>query len=497
MDHARVRTAVFWARSTLLGAHVQAHHFAVLHPMTVPRTLPKVGDVLQERYELIRVIGEGGMAVVFEGRHLRSDQHVAIKVLVPSLVRSPDIVARFDREARAVGRLRTRHVAHVLEVSMSEGGLPFIVMDLLDGRDLCSELEARGPLPVDEAVEWLLQVSAAMVEAHRAGIIHRDLKPANVFLANEGGQRVVKVLDFGISKLAGDASKLTGVGVSVGTIDYMSPEQVRATAEVDLRTDIWSLGVIAFELLTGRPPFHGPGSKIAVAIVTRDVPDVRTLAPHVPALLAGAIAKMLERDVSCRFMCFEDVIAALAPFGPRGSLGEALAGIILGGGSAAADAAKRTLRLDQGGGPRLDPFKAILSETPDKRTLRMAPQAPSAPRQARDPARHARTVVVRRPSKLPLAILGAALGALAAVGVVLIAVSVVRRDGPKPAPSATQTSAPHASTSAPSSAVTATAPQASVTVSSARPRDVRPVVSAPIKSAAPPAPSVTENPTLL
>ena len=214
--------------------------------------LPRVGEILRGKYELLRTLGEGGMAVVFEARQKDSGQRVAVKVLAPELARDPELVARFDREARAVGRMRTRHVAHVIEVAETDHGVPFMVMDFLDGRDLSSELEARKALPVAEAVDYILQTAAAMEEAHRAGIVHRGLKPANLFLTNEGSLRCVRVLDFGISKLIGEASKLTGAGAVMGTVIYMSPEQVRSSSDVDHRADIWSLGVILYELLAGR-----------------------------------------------------------------------------------------------------------------------------------------------------------------------------------------------------------------------------------------------------
>ncbi len=285
--------------------------------------LPHVGEILRDKYELVRTLGEGGMAVVFEGRHVHSGQRVAIKVLVPELCRDAEIVARFDREARAVGRLRTRHVAHVIEVAKTEGGLPFIVMDFLDGRDLASELEARKALPIEEAVDYILQTCAAMDEAHRSGVVHRDLKPANLFLTVESDQRIVKVLDFGISKLVGESSKLTGAGAVMGTVVYMSPEQVRSSTDVDQRADVWSLGVILFELLAGRAPFEGPGHRIAVAIVSQDAPDIRTIAPqaNVPDELAKTIARMLAREREARWGSIHEAALALVPFASPNSVG--------------------------------------------------------------------------------------------------------------------------------------------------------------------------------
>jgi serine/threonine protein kinase len=210
--------------------------------------LPRPGDVLDGKYRLLRVIGEGGMGVVFEAVHEKLGQHVAIKVLQPSVARNVDLVARFEREARAAGRLRGRNVARVTDVEVSPGHLAYMVMEFLVGNDLDAELSSRAGsrMPVAEAVEIVLQACRAIAEAHAAGIVHRDLKPSNLFLCTEGDERVVKLLDFGVSKMEDEASKLTSTQLVVGTVHYMSPEQVRSAKEADARTDIWALGVILY-----------------------------------------------------------------------------------------------------------------------------------------------------------------------------------------------------------------------------------------------------------
>jgi serine/threonine protein kinase len=283
--------------------------------------VPKVGETLRDRYELVRTLGEGGMAVVYEARQKDNGQRVAVKVLAPELSRQPELIARFDREARAVQRLRTRHVAHVRDIATTDAGIPFMVMDLLDGRDLAAELEARRQLPIAEAVDYILQTAAAMEEAHAAGIVHRDLKPANLFLVDEGNERVVKVLDFGISKVVGEVAKLTENDAVMGTVVYMPPEQVRSSTDVDRRADVWALGVILYELLAGRAPFEGPAHKIAIAVLTQEVPDIRTFAPALPASIAAPIARMLERDRTKRMQDMREVVVALSPFVPPNSLG--------------------------------------------------------------------------------------------------------------------------------------------------------------------------------
>src|SRR5262245_1111097 len=197
------------------------------------------------------------MGIVLEAYHKRLNQRVALKLLVPAIRARQEITARFEREARAVARLQGPHIARVLDVDALADGTPFMVMELLRGRELGVEMTERGAMPIEEAVGYVLQACAAMAEAHRMGIVHRDLKPSNPFLHEQDGRRAVKVLDFGISKLTGDvAVSVTQTASAFGTPLYMSPEQVRSVKHVDARSDIWSLGVVLYELLTGRTPFQ-------------------------------------------------------------------------------------------------------------------------------------------------------------------------------------------------------------------------------------------------
>jgi serine/threonine protein kinase len=292
----------------------------------LPRGLPQIGETLGGKYEIVRLLGEGGMAFVYEAAHQRLQQRVAIKVLTPEFARDPELVSRFEREARAVARLRTKHVARVMDVDTTPEGIPYIVMEFLEGRDLDAELQARTKLPLGEAIDYVLQACAGMLEAHGMGIVHRDLKPANLFLVDEreGGGRVVKVLDFGISKMVGEATRLTGAGAVMGTVMYMSPEQVRAQPNVDTRADLWALGVILYELIAGRTPWEGHSHQIAAAIVGQDPPDVRTFVP-VPDAVAVALATLLQRDPARRYATVRDLLAALAPFAPKGSIGAGVA----------------------------------------------------------------------------------------------------------------------------------------------------------------------------
>jgi serine/threonine-protein kinase len=289
-----------------------------------PRAMPQPGDKIDGKYALIRVLGAGGMGVVFEAEHLRLKQRCAIKMLSPEMLREADIIHRFEREARASALLKSPHVTRVTDVATTPDGVPYIVMELLTGRDLDGELQHRGRIPCAEAVDYLLQACAAVGEAHAAGIIHRDLKPGNLFLANDPDGVIVKVLDFGISKMMEDESKLTSAGMTMGTALYMSPEQLRSAAKVDARSDIWSLGVILYELLCGQPPFMGSAPQVAAAIVSEDAPDL-TQRCDVPPALAAIVHRMLRRAPAERFASTSELATALVPFAAPGSLGATVA----------------------------------------------------------------------------------------------------------------------------------------------------------------------------
>jgi serine/threonine protein kinase len=278
--------------------------------------LPNPGELVGTKYRIVRALGAGGMGVVYEAEHVTLGNRVALKILLPEMIEQEETVTRFEREARASGTLRGPHVAHVTDVDKTQQGLPFMVMDFLEGHDLSAELEARGRLPIDEAVDYILQACDAMIEAHGLGIIHRDLKPSNLFVVDEGGLRRIKVLDFGISKIIGDDAHVTMTEISFGTPLYMSPEQVRSTKHVDARTDIWSMGVILFELLSGRTPFLGSTTAAAAAIVADRVPSLMHFRPELPQGLEDVVLKSLEKDASNRFASVEEFVLALKPFAP-------------------------------------------------------------------------------------------------------------------------------------------------------------------------------------
>jgi serine/threonine-protein kinase len=482
--------------------------------------LPLRGDTLAGKYEIVRLLGEGGMAYVYEANHRRLGQRVAIKLLAPAFASDAELVARFEREARAVAKLRTPHVVRVTDVDATDTGVPFIVMEFLEGRDLDAELSARRALPVQEAVDYVLQACAAMLEAHGNGIVHRDLKPANLFLANEGAERIVKVLDFGISKILGEATRLTGAGAVMGTVLYMSPEQVRASSNVDARADIWSLGVILFELIAGRAPFEGSSPQIAAAIVSRDAPDLRSFA-SVPDGLAAVVRQMLERDVARRPPDVRSVIASLAPFARAGSVGAAIGEQVSLGQSGARVrpslpnplASGQTMPLvpqtPRGGppsgdrsplvGPALGAPTAPLHAVPTPRG-----QAPS-PSYSRERAAPPRTLGDKGRVVILVAIL---LGLLGAAGVVLIAAAKLRPPRPRsPSASISAEAPPAPSAASPALSASGEGPAPAATSSTTSEASAKPQAAPSPKSAppsggrrAPSAPSASApatNPKLL
>jgi serine/threonine-protein kinase len=288
--------------------------------------LPPPGALLANKYRLDRVLGEGGMGVVYDGQHLILGQRVAIKFLRPEQANDESAIARFLHEARAAATLRSQQAVRILDIDTSAQGAPYIVMERLHGTALDVLLDREKRLPVTLAVDYVLQACEALAEAHAAGIVHRDLKPANLFLtARSDGAPLVKVLDFGISKTLDPAvqgrAALTGPGVSLGSPEYMSPEQVRNSGTVDARTDIWSLGIILYELTSGRVPFEGETVPHLFSVIMSSTPvPVTQVRSDVPSGLEEVIQHCLVRDLDARIQDVGVLAARLAPFGSPGAL---------------------------------------------------------------------------------------------------------------------------------------------------------------------------------
>lgn len=280
------------------------------------------GQILAGKYRVDRVLGVGGMGVVVAATHLHLDERVAIKFLLPEAMQNAEAVARFGREARAAVKIRGEHVARVIDVGALETGAPFMVMEYLDGQDLSQLIRARGAMPPSDAVDAVLQACEALAEAHALGIVHRDLKPANLFLIRRpDGTPSVKVLDFGISKLTNAAASdhaMTRTSAIMGSPLYMSPEQMTASRDVDARTDIWAIGVVLYELLSGRVPFSADTlPQICGLILTSAPAPIRQFAPNVPETLQAVVLHCLEKDRTRRFQNVSELARGLAPFGSR------------------------------------------------------------------------------------------------------------------------------------------------------------------------------------
>jgi serine/threonine-protein kinase len=287
----------------------------------------RVGQVVGEKYRLTRVIGRGGMGVVYEAQHVVVGRRFAVKLLSPHLAGRADLVARVRREAQAAGSLESEHIVQVVDFGHAADGIPFIVMELLAGHNLAQVLRREGPLPAARAAAIAIQACQGLDAAHAAGIVHRDLKPENLFLcprADGGGsdRELVKILDFGIAKLDSPASPdrtpdqpITGTGSTLGTAFYMSPEQARGDRELDHRADIYAVGVILFECLSGQKPHPGHSyNAILYHILNEPPPSLAALRPELPNLLAAAVHRALSARPENRQASAIDLARDLAPF---------------------------------------------------------------------------------------------------------------------------------------------------------------------------------------
>ena len=284
---------------------------------TTHTQIPQPGDVIAEKYRIVGTLGAGGVAYVLEAHHELLDKNVAIKILAPG---HEALSEKFLVEARAAAKVDSPYVARVMDVATLDNGMPFIVMERLEGCNLDELLFLEQRLAITDAVDYVLQALQGLGHAHAIGVVHRDLKPANLFLAKQpDNTNIVKLLDFGLAFALDEPPPETAKNAIVGSPMYMSPEQVR-NEPIDHRTDIWAIGVVLYELVTGQVPFgataQGMGALFGSILQDAYVP-ARKLRDDVPKGLDAVIAKALARDVAARWQSVAELSAALAPFGSQ------------------------------------------------------------------------------------------------------------------------------------------------------------------------------------
>jgi serine/threonine protein kinase len=449
-----------------------------------PSPSPSPGDILLGKYRVEHVLGRGGMGIVVAARHLSLDDRVAIKFLLPDRLGDDEAVQRFLREARAAVRIRSQHIARVTDVGTMESGAPYMVMEYLEGRNLHDVVAQDGPLSVSLAVDLVLQASEALAEAHAQGIVHRDVKPSNLFLSRHAdGSPCMKVLDFGISKMPGSHDHaLTRTGAVFGSPLYMSPEQLRSARDVDPRADVYSLGVVLYELVTGRVPFNADDLPQLVYKITTEAPvSPRALRAEIPAPLERAILTAMARDRGARFPTIADLAVAIAPLGSNRAQGSAerILGIVRmpgagtetygvsGHGGAAGGRAPVPIRLPGEADtlPLLEPASELQSSIPPFGTTRAKSVRPHKGRGAAAPAAFALGVV--------------------ALGIGVVALRSVRHAEPVPivgvgSSALAPSSDPPAVDAAPAALVPSVAP-------SSAPPELAPTVTAPASAEPSPA----------
>jgi serine/threonine-protein kinase len=346
---------------------------------TVFAPYPESGTLLGGKYRIERLLGEGGMGVVMLATHVDLERLVAIKILRPEYAARDEVVTRMLFEARAAARLRNEHIVRVLDVARLDTGAPYIVLEYLEGYDLGAYLVEHGALPVAQAVDCVLQACEALAEAHALGLVHRDLKPENLFVTSgPAGSWHIKVLDFGVSKdtrrAAEPRSTITNPSSAVGSPHYMAPEQMLVQPDLDCRADIWSLGAILFELISGHSPFEAQSLPSVCGLVLEGQPKhLNEVCPEVPGELDVIISRCLSKDRNARFPDVASLAAALAAWGGPTARPQAERVSIV-----EADAAARcpTPML---GSPRMSPPPITLqptTHTPSAHQLSINPRKP-------------------------------------------------------------------------------------------------------------------------
>jgi serine/threonine protein kinase len=432
------------------------------------------GSIVTGRYRLERPLAQGAMGCVWVARHLQLDVDVAIKLMAPGFAESDEARIRFEREAKASALLKVPNAVHVYDYGI-EAGSPFLVMELLEGEDLAARLRRHGRLSLAATLAVLEPVGKALRRARELGLVHRDLKPGNIFLARHGDEEIVKVVDFGIAKAAaglGLDAHATRSGALLGSPRYMSPEQVRHSNHLDHRSDLWALGVIAFECVTGQVPFPGDEiGEVLVDVCTAPIPRASAVAPDLGPEVDGFFDRALMRDPEQRFQSASELVEAFAALTSR-------------------SASAAHIGPDNAPPPMGAPAAPVVaSPAPSSGAALGAPQPAIG---TLSPSEHTQSPLSQASRGGTAAIaVASALGGAAVLGTILFLVARGPSAGPAPALSAESHALPSAAVSAP-----VTAPPASSAVASAPPAlSAAPSPGASTSSGARPRSPVRSGPT--
>jgi serine/threonine-protein kinase len=339
-----------------------------------------LGQIYADKYRIVRLLGEGAMGAVYEAENTRIRRRVAIKILHPQIAQKADTLRRFEREAQAAGRIGSQHIVEVLDLGELADGSRFMVLEYLDGTTLDQRIRSRGRLTPEEATPIVCQLLEGLGAAHKAEIIHRDLKPANIYLCPKpGGVDFVKILDFGVSKfnVLNDEMSMTSTGAVLGTPYYMSPEQAKGSRAVDPRSDLYAVGVILYECITGQVPFSAETfNELIFRIVLESPPPVESFVPNLDPAFTAIIHKAMAREAGDRFQTADEFRSILTYWSERAAAGPGLPGGVGIGGTMLMDHA--------GGGGAVAGGQALDLE--NARTMAMEPRGPAAPKAWSKPA---------------------------------------------------------------------------------------------------------------
>jgi serine/threonine protein kinase len=442
---------------------------------------PVAGARVTPNVRLVRKLGAGGMGAVWVAEHEALHTQVAVKFMSRELAARPDLRARFSREAASASAVKSPHVVQMLDHGVTEQGLPFLVMELLDGEDLAERLRREGPMPAAVVDAVLTQVCKALSRAHEAGIVHRDLKPENIFLTRQDDDEIFcKLLDFGIAKGSDELSGHTQSGVVMGTTHYMSPEQLVAAKNVDHRSDLWAMGIVVFELLTGRRPYAGDSAGALAIAVHNTTPQPPTaLRPDLPPAVDAWFARACAKASSDRFATAKEMARAFSVAIGRDErtlvgFGSSASGVERSGGFRPVSDAGAEVRAISGDEPTAVAQSAPVSVT--GAPIEPPAKADTIEPQSRSRAASTPTPRERRPARYALAALAALL--IAASGVALL-----RRDGESnPAEARASAAPPTSASTAQASSMSAAISASSVDVGAAA---LPPIGAAASSSSAP------------